>query len=297
MRIAPDSHLADCTVENIHKRYAINILICAVDRDGKVFIPDGKSVLKAGDKIHVSGDHKKIAFFLRQIDVSYTKIKSIMIIGGGRISFYLGKIMEAMGIGVKIIEKKRERCEFLSEALPSALIIEGDGTEESLLSEEGLEGMDAFVALTDMDEENLVVSMYASRMGISKVIAKINRLNYLDILQDSSIDSVVSPKYITASQILQYVRALENATGSGVRTLYRIANDKAEIMEFIAGGNTLHLGEKLVDINLKPNTIIVAIVRKGSLIIPHGQDYILEGDSVIAITTQNNFNDINDIFK
>lgn len=297
MRIASESHLAHCAVHDIHRRFFEGILICAVDRGGELFIPRGDFILRPEDKIYVSGNHEKIAFFLRRIDIRSIKVKDMMMIGGSRIAFYLGQLMESMDISVRIIERQRARCEFLSQALPTALIIEGDGTAQDLLSEEGLTDMDALVALTDIDEENLIISMYAAKIGVSKTIAKINRLDYLDILEASGIDSVVSPKYITAYQILQYVRAIGNAEGSRVRALYRIAGGKAEIVEFHAGPHTRHLGQKLVDIDFKDNTLIGAIVREGNLIIPHGQDVILDGDSVIAVTAHAGFDDINDLFR
>lgn len=295
MRIAADSPLVGETIAQIHQKHTVNILICAVERNGKCYIPRGDFVLQAEDRIHVSGDQKKIAVFLRSIDVRYFKVKRVMIIGGGRIAYYLAKIIEANGIDIRIIEKNLERCEFLSNEL-DCLIIQGDGTDPQLLLEEGLNETDAFIALTDIDEENMVTSLFAAKNGVSKVIAKINRENYFDLIQQAGIDSLVSPKYITAYQILQYVRALENASASKVRALYRIVDDQAEIVEFLAGEDTLHLKEKLMEIKIRQNTIIGAIVRNGKLIIPHGQDCILENDTVIAITTHKNFSDINDIF-
>ena len=296
LRVAADSSLVGKSLAEIHRRYMVNILVCAVERGGKVYIPHGSFVVEAGDKIHVSGDQKKIADFLGRLKVAKFRVKDVMLIGGGRITYYLAHILSDMGGNVRIIEKNPKRCEDLCAEFPNALIVEGDGTDQDLLNEEGLSEVDVFVALTDMDEENMVVAMYASLHGVRKVIAKINRINYLDIVQHIPIDSIVSPKYITAYQILQYVRALNNAEGSGIRTLHRIVNDEAEIIEFVASKKTKYLRQPLAQIRLRDNTIIGAIVREGQLIIPHGQDYIQTEDSVIVITTHKNFDDINDIF-
>ncbi len=297
VRVRPESKLAGLQLCQIHQKFPVNILIGAVQREDQVIIPDGNFTLEPGDIVHVMGDQKKIALFFRDVGTISRKVKRVMIIGGSRIAYYLAKILDDMRIDVRIIEQKPERCQYLDQELPHVLVIEGDGTEQNLLSEEGVDEMDAFVALTDIDEENMIISMYASRCGVNKVIAKINRLNYLDIITDAGIDSVVSPKLITASQMIQYVRALENASGSSqVQTLYRIANNQAEILEFRVQDGTKHLGETLNDIQLRPNTLIGAIVRKHDLIIPRGSDRILAGDKVIVITCNQMYHDLADIF-
>jgi trk system potassium uptake protein TrkA len=294
MRVAADSVLEGESIAQIHKRYHVNVLICAVEREGRCYIPRGDFVLREDDRIHVSGDQKKIALFLRGLDMRNFKIKKVMIIGGGRISYYLAQMLEDSGVNLCIVEKNPERCQLLSADL-DALIIEGDGTDAQLLAEEGLSSTDAFVALTDIDEENMVISLVAAKAGVSKVIVKVNRENYFELIQNIGIDSVVSPKYITANHILRYVRAMQNA-GEGIKTLYRIVDDQAEIVEFSADGKTMHLNEELCVIKMRDNTIIGAIVRGGKLIIPHGNDCIMENDAVIIITTHKNFNNINDIF-
>jgi trk system potassium uptake protein TrkA len=201
-----------------------------------------------------------------------------------------------MGVHVRLIDHDERRCEKISEDFPQILVIHADGSDQNILDAEGIDVMDAFVALTNIDEENLLIGMYASKKGVPKVIAKMNRLNYLDLIEESAIDSVVSPKNITAYQIVQYVRAMENAIGSQVKTLYRIAEGQAEIVEFSAGVHTLHLGEKLSDIQTRPDVLIAAIVRGRQLIIPRGNDYIQANDSVVVITTQKMLNDLNMIF-
>ena len=296
LKIDPASQLVGQSISSIHKKHTVNILIGAVTRGGEVFIPDGDFIIKAGDRIHICGENKKIAVFLRSASGPDRKVKMIIIIGGSRICYYLTRILLDTGIDVRIIEKSAERCKELSQVFPDALIIEGDGTDQDILESEGLGEADALVALMDYDEENFIVSMYASKCGVPKTIAKINRLNYYNIIQNAGIDKVVSPKFITASQIVQYVRAMQNALGSQVKTLYRIADEKAEVVEFIAGEHTKHLEENLADLKLRKNTLVIAIARHDKIITPHGKDYISKGDNVIVITTGRQLNDLNDIF-
>ena len=296
LRVDQESFLADESISSIHKKHTINILFCAVVRNGDVFIPDGNFVLRAGDRVHICGENKKIAMFLNSIGGSERKTKMVMIIGGSRICHYLTKILLDSGINVRIIEKNPERCRVLSETFPHALIIEGDGTDQDVLEAEGLEEADALVALMDFDEENFITSMYASKCGVPKTIAKINRTNYYNIIQDTGIDKVVSPKLITSSRIIQYVRAMQNAVGSEIKTLYRIADERAEIAEFVAGENTRHLGERFSGIRLKENTLIIGIAHQDKIITPHGKDHISKGDNVVVITTGRQLKDLNDIF-
>ncbi|MGI5891898.1 MAG: Trk system potassium transporter TrkA [Bacillota bacterium] len=296
LKIDVNNPLDGKSLAQINKENKVNVLICAVERDNKLIIPDGNFVLHVGDHIYICGDNKKIARFIHSSGIASHRIRSVMIIGAGKISYYLSKILVEMGIHVQIIERDPHRCEIISDNFPHVLVIEGDGSEQNLLDAEGIDSVDAFVALTNIDEENLLIAMYAAKKGVPKVITKLNRLNYLDIIKETGIDSVISPKYITAYQIVQYVRAMENAVGSQVKTLYRIAEGQAEIVEFLATNNTLHLGEKLRDIKTRPDVLITAIVRDRQLVIPTGNDHIEENDSVVIITTKKMFNDLNNIF-
>jgi trk system potassium uptake protein TrkA len=296
LKIGVNNPLHGKSLANIARENKINVLICAVERNNNVIIPDGSFVLMAGDHIYICGDNKKIARFLHSSGIINHRIKSVMIIGASRIGYYLCGMLLDMGVHVRLIDHDERRCEKISEDFPQILVIHADGSDQNILDAEGIDVMDAFVALTNIDEENLLIGMYASKKGVPKVIAKMNRLNYLDLIEESAIDSVVSPKNITAYQIVQYVRAMENAIGSQVKTLYRIAEGQAEIVEFSAGVHTLHLGEKLSDIQTRPDVLIAAIVRGRQLIIPRGNDYIQANDSVVVITTQKMLNDLNMIF-
>ena len=272
------------------------VLICAVDRQDEVTIPNGDFRLELGDKIHITGDIKEIQKFLRSIGKIEQKIKSVMLLGGGKISIYLAKMLEQMNIQVTVIEINEEKCRQLCERLPNVTIIHGDGTDQEVLESAGLSNMGAFVALTDIDEENMVTSMYAVDENVQKVITKINRMNYMGILHKMGIDSVVSPKVITANQIVRYVRAMQNTMGSAVQTLYRIVNDKAEALEFKADANTKFLGRTLMEVPIQKNLLIATIVRGGRIIIPGGRDSIHKGDSIIVVTANKGLQDINDIF-
>jgi len=272
------------------------LLFCAVERASDILIPDGNFVPQSGDKLYLIGEPVGIQKFFRILGRYVPKIRTVFIIGGGRISHYLTTILENMGVGVKLVERKEARCQFLSEALPHSLVICGDGTDQELLESEHFTGSDAFVALTDRDEDNLLISLYALQRGVSKVIAKSNRQNYAAIARSAGLDSVVSPKLITANQILQLVRGMQNSKGSVMTALYKIADSKVEAMEFMAGASTRYLGVPLKKLCLKKGILIAAIVHNGKVIIPEGSSCISRGDAVIIISRNHIVLDINDIY-
>lgn len=298
LKVEEGSILCGNTLSAIRSKFPCNILICAVERDDKVFIPGGNFIIEAGDSIHISGSHERITEFLNATGLAGRKIMLALIVGGGAISYYVAKMLLDIGIDVRIIERDKDRCNELAALLPDALIIHGDGTDRYLLSSEGIGEADAFIALTDIDEENLIVSMYAKKCGVPKVISKLNRLNFADVVKDMGIDSVISPKYITAQQIIQYVRAMQNTNGTEVKALYRIANNKAEVVEFLANSHTANLNTAFKDCRLVANTLIAALVRDGQVIIPHGNDCIMNDDGVIVVRTAGEpLYDLNDIFR
>lgn len=298
LKVEEGSILCGNTLSAIRSKFPYNILICAVERDDKVFIPGGNFIIEAGDSIHISGSHERITEFLNATGLAGRKIMLALIVGGGAISYYVAKMLLDIGIDVRIIERDKDRCNELAALLPDALIIHGDGTDRYLLSSEGIGEADAFIALTDIDEENLIVSMYAKKCGVPKVISKLNRLNFADVVKDMGIDSVISPKYITAQQIIQYVRAMQNTNGTEVKALYRIANNKAEVVEFLANSHTANLNTAFKDCRLVANTLIAALVRDGQVIIPHGNDCIMNNDGVIVVRTAGEpLYDLNEIFR
>lgn len=234
--------------------------------------------------------------FFRLIGIQTNQVKNTMIIGGGKLSFYLAKRLLEMGIKVKIVEKNREVCEKLCELLPKAMIIHGDGNDQELLAEEGLEEAEGFVALTNMDEENVMLSLYAKEISRAKKITKVSSNTYDDIIATLDIGSVIHPKHITAESILQYVRAMQNSIGSNVETLYRLMDGRAEALEFIIREKGEVTDIPLQTLELKSGLLVCAIHRRGKVIIPKGQDRLELGDSVIIITTScGDLNDICDI--
>ena len=290
--------LCNNKIKDLHMLSRCEVLICIVERGNEVLIPSGEVELKAGDMISVVASPVNASRFFKTIGIETNQVKNTMIIGGGKISFYLAKRLLEMGIQVKIIEKDRDACERLCEILPKAMIINGDGTDRELLAEEGLAKAEGFAALTNMDEENVMLALYAKSMSKAKKITKVNRNTFDTIIGSLNIGSLIYPKHITSETILQYVRAMQNSIGSNVETLYRLVDGNAEALEFIIRGESEVTDIPLQELDIKPNTLVCAINRKGRIIIPKGQDCIQEGDSVVIITTDcGAYKDIRDIMK
>lgn len=290
--------LCNNKIKDLHMLSRCEVLICIVERGNEVLIPSGEVELKAGDMISVVASPVNASRFFKTIGIETNQVKNTMIIGGGKISFYLAKRLLEMGIQVKIIEKDRDACERLCEILPKAMIINGDGTDRELLAEEGLAKAEGFAALTNMDEENVMLALYAKSMSKAKKITKINRNTFDTIIGSLNIGSLIYPKHITSETILQYVRAMQNSIGSNVETLYRLVDGNAEALEFVIKGKSEVTDIPLQELQLKPHILVCAINRKGKIIIPKGQDCIQEGDSVVIITTDcGAYKDIRDIMK
>lgn len=274
----------------------LSLLLCAAERDDTLIIPNGSFVPQADDTLYAIGQPAALDQFFHMLGRYAHKIKSVFVVGGGRISIYLAKLLEEMRVKLKIVEQDEARCRTISELLPQAMVICGDGTDQELLDSESMTGSDAFVALTDRDEDNLIISLYAIQQDMGKVIAKCNRQNYAGIARSCGLDCVISPKQITAAQILHLVRGMENSQGSVMHALYRIANDKAEALEFTVGKHTENLGVALKDLKLKKGILIAVIVRSDQVIIPDGSSCLQEGDSVIIVTRDHTILDVNDIY-
>ena len=272
------------------------ILFCAAERNEEVLIPDGSFVPQVGDKLYLIGAPLGLHGFFELMGRYAPKIRNVFVVGGGRITFYLAALMERMNMKVTIVERKEERCRQLSELLPHTLVINGDGTDQELLESENMAANDAFVALTDRDEDNLIISLYAMQRKVAKVVAKCNRQNYTGIVRDLGLDSVISPKLITAGHILQVVRGMQNSKGSVMNALYRIAEGGAEAAEFAVNGTTRHLHTPLKDLRLKRGVLIAVIIHQGQVIIPVGSSVISSGDTVIIISRGMGILDVNDIY-
>ena len=275
----------------------LSLLFCAVERHEEVVIPNGSFVPQAGDKLYLIGRPTSLDQFFHTLGRYTPKVKNVFIVGGGKISLYLAAILDKMRIRVKLVEINPERCRFISEELPRATVLCGNGTDQELLESERLPESDAFVALTDRDEDNLIISLYAMQQGLPKVIAKCNRQNYTSIARAIGLDSVISPKLITAQHILQVVRGMQNSQGSVMNALYRIADGAAEAMEFTVSPSTHYLGVPLKDLRLKPGILISVIVRGSEIIIPEGSSSLQAGDNVIIISRNSGILDLNDIYQ
>lgn len=287
--------LDNLPIMNISSKLDSNILVCGVERGEDAFIPSGNFVLHSGDRVSIVASIKDASQFIKKIGLRTDKIKDTMIVGGSNISYYLAKQLLQTGIDVKIIEHKQGRCDELFELLPKATIIHGDGTDNKLLIEEGLESFDSFVSLTNIDEENVLLSLYAKSKTDGKVITKINRIEYGNVIDDLQLGTTIYPKNITAEYIVRFVRAMKNSMGSNIETMHFILDGKAEALEFRIRENSPVANIILEKLSLKENILIACINRNGKIIIPHGNDSMIPGDTVIVVTLKEGFKDISDI--
>ena len=273
------------------------VLYAVIEREGRVIIPTGDFIIQAGDRVHVAGDMVTITAYFQYLGKNSLRIRRVMLLGGGRISYYLAKMLVPMGIRVSMIEINERKANHLSELLPEVNVIYGDGTDQELLDQEGLKDMDAFVTLSDRDEENLMTGLFAVRQGVPKVIVKNNRVAYADLINSLGLDSVVSPRSITCANILRYVRGRVNSEGTKVERLYRLMDGKAEALEFIARAGDPYIGIPLKDLRTRPGVLVAVIVRKGQVIVPFGNDHIEAGNSVVILSRDSGIKDLNEVIR
>ena len=292
----PEGNVLDgMNLITLGQRIAPDILICAAERDGKVTIPRGQFTIQTGDILSFAASRAVGKKFLEDIGFKTNRVRNAMIIGGGRSAYYLARQLLNMGIQVKIIEIDRARCEELSILLPKAVIINGDGTNEDLLREEGIERAEAVVALTGIDEENILLTLFARRVSEAKTITKINRITFQDVINNLDLGSVIYPKYITSEAIIRYVRAMRESMDSNIETLYHMFDHRAEAVEFRVEAASAVTDIPLKDLRLKDNLLVCAIYRNGKVRIPNGNDSIQVGDTIMVVTTHTGFSDIRDI--
>lgn len=296
--VRADNPIIGYKLADIYRKFQIKLLICAIQRGSEVYIPDGEFVLQEGDKLHIAATHKEIEQFFRRIGNRKFRVRNVMICGGGRVGFYLAKKLCAMGMQVKIIEHNHERCEVLCEELPDVTVIDGDATDHDLLIEEGVRDADALIALTGVDEENIIMGLFAKKQGVQKIVAKVNEDSRAQMVEGLGIDSIVSAKTATADAIFSYVRARQNSLSSAnVEAMYRLVDDRVEALEFIVKKETDYTNIPLKDLKTKPNNLIACIGRKRQIIIPNGNDSIQVGDSVVVVTKSRKVQDITDILE
>lgn len=287
--------LCDMTVSHLGQHIASNILICAVERGDKLFIPNGSFRLQAGDVISFLSTRKTALSFLKKIGFPTNQVHNALIVGGGRSSYYLATKLIAAGISVKIIEINYQRCQELSTLLPDAIVVCGDGTNEDFLQEQGLPQAEAFVPLTNIDEENIMLTLYARHVSTAKLITKINRITFTGVINELNLGSVIYPRYLTSESILAYVRAKEASLGSNIETLYHICDQRVEAIEFRIREKSPVTGVHLRDLSLKKDLLVGCIIRDGATIIPSGTDMIQVGDAVVIVTSHSGLKDIRDI--
>lgn len=294
----PEGNLLDgMTIATLGKSITNEILICAIEREGEVYIPGGNFQMAKNDIVSFVAPRRHIRSFLKKIGFKTKQVKDAMIVGGGKASYYLAKQLIAMGIDVKIIEQNKERCEELSILLPEAIIINGDGTDEEVLREEGIEYAQAFIPLTGIDEENIMLTLHAKQVSNAKLITKINRSTFKNVISKLDLGSVIYPRYITSEAIIAYVRAKKNSTNSNIETLYHMFDNRAEAIEFRVDEPSSVTGIPLKDLMLKNDLLVSFIYRNGKVQIPSGLDTIEVGDSVMIVTTHTGLDNIQDIIR
>lgn len=273
------------------------VRVCSVERENEVFIPNGDFVLNGGDKISIVTRPETALKFFKRINVATDKSRDVVILGGGKITYYLAKNLLKAGVDVKIIERNAERCHQLAEILPEAVIIHGDCMDQDLLLSEGIEHANGVAALMDLDEKNILISMYIKSVSKTKVITKVNNTSFDEIMDKLNIECIVHPKQIAGEYIARYIRAMQNSAGSNVETLYRLSDNRIEALEFRVRDGSKVAGIPIKDLDLKDNLQIICINRQGKIILPHGDDVISPNDMVMIITMHKGLGRLEDILR
>lgn len=290
--IADDSKLCQMTLSQFRKKFG-NIVICAIERQGKLIIPDGDVVLKTGDKIFVTGNRVEMILFHNFVKTKI--IKNLMIIGAGRIAYYLLNILKHTRINLKVIENNQERAELFSQEFPDVHVVQGDGTAKSVLLEESVENFDAVATLTGVDEENIITSMFLETLGVQKNITKVNRTSLLEIIDTSQFSSIVTPKSIAVDTMMHFIRGRVNAQDSNLDAMHHIANGRIESLQFEIRESNKMAGKSLSLLKFRDNILIAAIIRKGKTIYPTGEDVLQVGDKIVVVTFLKNITRIYDL--
>lgn len=292
----PEGNMLDGKrIMDLGKDLTSSVVICAIERNGEVFIPSGQFILRGGDLISFVAGRSDLRKFIRNIGLRTGQVQNALIVGGGKASYYLGRSLLKQGIKVKIIEVNQKKCEELSVSLPKAIIINDDGTSEEVLKEAGISEAQAFIPMTGIDEENILLSLHANQVSNAKVITRVTRNNFKEIVNNLDLGSVIYPKYITSEAIIAYVRARHNSMDSNIETLSYMFDTKAEAIEFKVRSESAVTGKSLAELKLKKNLLIAFIMRKDKIIYPSGSDEIRPGDTVMIVTTNTGFRDIQDI--
>ena len=296
-RVTEGSSLHGMRLKDLPRACGARVLVVVVERGGEALIPNGDFTLRSGDVLSLSGSSHELRKFFEAIGQYRRPVKNLMIMGGGRIAVYLTRMMDDSGISVTVVERDEERCERLCDLIPHASIVCGDATRSDVLAEEGITRADAFAALTGDDGDNIVISMYARRCQVPKIVTKVNREHFSEILDSAGLDSVVTPKELVAQQLTRYVRALDGSRGGGMETLHRLADGKAEALEFRVGDGSKLVGVQLKDLKLKKNVLIGAVIRGGKSIIPNGLTALQPGDHAVIVTAAGRLTGLDQILE
>ncbi len=283
-RVPEGSRLHGMSLRALPGACGARVLVVVVERGGEALIPNGDFILQSGDVLSLSGENRELRRFFEAIGQYRRPVKNLMIMGGGRIAVYLTRMMEDSGISVTLVERSEARCEVLCDLVPHASIVCGDATKSDVLAEEGITRADAFVALTGDDGDNIITSMYAKRCEVPKIVTKVNREHFADILESAGLDGVVAPKDLVAQQLTRYVRALDGSRGGAMETLHRLADGKAEALEFRVGEQSKLKGIELKNLRLKKSVLIGAVIRGGKSLIPNGSTVLQPGDHAVIVT-------------
>ncbi len=296
LRVDSGSKLCNVRLMDLRNIVKCQVLVCAVLRDGSAIAPRGDFVLREGDRIFVTALSHNLTTLLKNLGLLTRRVRDVTICGGGRISYYLASRLKKSGISVRIIEKDYDRCKVLCERLPEAEIIQGNVREQDLLESEGIADTDALVSLTGLDELNMIVSLYGAARNVPQVITKLSHTGNRSVVGSLSLGSVVSPREMVCSNIVRYVRAMENQTGAAI-SVHTIADGQAEAMEFLVDDNTRNCDKPLKEIKLKPNVLLVSISHGADTEIPNGNSVFSWGDTVVVVTnSRENIRQLNDIF-
>lgn len=296
-KLQKDSPLIGLTVKEMATRYPSDLLVCTIERGGEAQIVNGDSRFEEKDVVSIVATPKNASDFFAKIAYKGHSIKNALVVGGGVITHYLCEILERTNIRLRIIEKDLKICEELSAEWEKYDVIHGDSADRELLMEEGIATAGAFVALANLDEENILLSVFAKSAGCQKLVTKINRVDYDHVLDQLELDTTICPKNITSDMILRYVRAMKNKVGSNVETMYNIIQGQVEASEFIVKENSPIAGKPLAELTFKKNVLIACITRENQVIIPRGQDVIKAGDAVVIVSKQIGLQDVTDVLK
>lgn len=296
LRVDKDSKLRNVLLNNLNSIVKCKVLVCAVLRDGDAITPGGNFVLREGDRIFVTAPTINLSTLLKNLNIVTRKVRKVLLCGGGRVSLYLAELLCKDGIDVSIIENDYGRCVQLATALPDATVLCGDATDKSLLEEHGLTGCDALVSLTGIDELNMIISLYANTRGVPHVITKLGHTENRSISNNLSLGSVVSPRELCCDNIIRYVRAMSNHSGTA-ESVHSIADGQVEAVEFRVDQHTQYQSIPLKDIRLREGVLLVSITHGSVTEIPGGNSIFLEGDTIVAVTSRRgSLRQINDIF-